>query len=251
MERPTPVVQWRGDWLALLRLTGPVALARIGVMAMGLTDAVVVGRTSALELSYQALGWALPAVAMVAAMGFLSGVPVMAARYHGQGRPELTGGVLKRGLRYALGIGLGAGAGDVADGGVDVEQDLAEIFEARFGKLALLLTTEAFLADQTRLPEDGRGAAEQHGRAPAGVGLDHHGHQKGQDEKPDKAEQARRRQEGDGAGHGGEHLPRGHLLRAVPAHHPGRRGHGQAVQAVLVSWRNFQPCCADNAGIDS
>ena len=107
----SPSTPWRSDWLALLRLTGPVALARIGVMAMGLTDAVVVGRTSAIELSYQALGWTLPAVAMVAAMGFLSGVPVMTARYHGQGRAELTGGVFKRGLRYALGIGLGAGAG--------------------------------------------------------------------------------------------------------------------------------------------
>ena len=107
----TPSTPWRSDGLALLRLTGPVALARIGVMAMGLTDAVVVGRSSAIQLSYQALGWALPAVAMVAAMGFLSGVPVMTARYHGQGRPELSGAVLKRGLRYALGIGVGAGAG--------------------------------------------------------------------------------------------------------------------------------------------
>ena len=102
---------WRRDWLALLRLTGPVALARIGIMAMGLTDAVVVSRYSAIELSYQALGWALPAVAMVAGMGFLSGVPVMTSRYHGQGRPELTGAVFKRGLRYALGMGLAAGAG--------------------------------------------------------------------------------------------------------------------------------------------
>lgn len=101
---------WRRDLAALLRLTGPVALTRIGVMAMGLTDAIVVGRYSAIQLSYQALGWTLPAVAMVAAMGFLSGVQVMTARYHGQGRPELTGGVLKRGLRYALGIGLGCGA---------------------------------------------------------------------------------------------------------------------------------------------
>ena len=87
-----------------------MAAARLGVMAMGLTDALVVGRYSAAQLSYQALGWALPAVAMVAAMGFLSGVQVMTARYLGQGRPELTGGVFKRGLRYALLLGLGGGA---------------------------------------------------------------------------------------------------------------------------------------------
>lgn len=108
---PTSFISWRRDGLALLRLTGPVALARIGVMAMGLMDAVVVGRYSAVELSYQAIGWALPSVAMVAAMGFLSGVQVMTSRYRGQGRLNLTGGVFKRGLRYALGIGLSAGAG--------------------------------------------------------------------------------------------------------------------------------------------
>ncbi|MDB5458394.1 MAG: efflux family protein [Caulobacteraceae bacterium] len=100
---------WRRDLAVLLRLTGPVAAARLGVMAMGLTDALVVGRYSAEQLGFQALGWTLPAVAMVGAMGFLSGVQVMAARYIGEGRPELTGGVLRRGLRYALGLGLGGG----------------------------------------------------------------------------------------------------------------------------------------------
>ena len=101
---------WRRDLLALLRLTGPVAAARLGVMAMGLTDALVVGRYSAEQLGYQALGWTLPAVAMVGSMGFLSGVQLMTARYLGQGRPDLTGGVFRRGLAYALALGLGMGA---------------------------------------------------------------------------------------------------------------------------------------------
>jgi len=100
---------WRRDLIALLRLTGPVAAARLGVMAMGLSDALVVGRYSAEQLGYQALGWTLPAVAMVGAMGFLSGVQVMTARYLGQGRPDLTGGVFRRGLGYALTLGLGMG----------------------------------------------------------------------------------------------------------------------------------------------
>src|SRR5437879_679872 len=103
---PSSSTPWRRDLNALLRLTGPVAAARLGVMAMGLTDALVVGRYSAVQLGYQALAWTLPAVAMVGAMGSLSGVQVMTARYHGEGRPELTGGVLKRGLRYALGLGV-------------------------------------------------------------------------------------------------------------------------------------------------
>jgi MATE family multidrug resistance protein len=103
MPTPNP---WRRDLGALLRLTGPVAAARLGVMAMGLTDAVVVGRYSATELGYQALGWTLPGTAMVGAMGFLSGVQVMTSRYLGEGRPDLTGGVLRRGLGFALGMGL-------------------------------------------------------------------------------------------------------------------------------------------------
>ncbi|MEI9890628.1 MAG: MATE family efflux transporter [Caulobacteraceae bacterium] len=101
---------WRRDLAALLRLTGPVAAARLGIMAMGLTDALVVGRYSAEQLGYLALGWTLPGVIMVGAIGFLSGVQVMTSRYIGEGRPELTGGVVRRGLRYALVMGVAAGA---------------------------------------------------------------------------------------------------------------------------------------------
>ena len=97
---------WRRDLIALLRLAGPVAAGRLGIMAMGLTDSLVVGRFSAVQLGFLALGWTLPAVAMVGAMGFLQGVPVMSARHLGAGRPELTGAVFKRGLRYALAIGV-------------------------------------------------------------------------------------------------------------------------------------------------
>jgi MATE family multidrug resistance protein len=104
---PSPdAALWRADLGALLRLTGPVAAARLGVMAMGLTDAIVVGRYSAEQLGYQALAWTLPGTAMVGAMGFLSGVQVMTARYIGEGKPGLTGGVLRRGLAYALMLGL-------------------------------------------------------------------------------------------------------------------------------------------------
>ncbi|MFN9927533.1 MAG: MATE family efflux transporter, partial [Phenylobacterium sp.] len=38
---------FRTDLSALLRLSGPVVLSRLGIMAMGLTDAIVVGRYSA------------------------------------------------------------------------------------------------------------------------------------------------------------------------------------------------------------
>ncbi|MEO7026803.1 MAG: MATE family efflux transporter, partial [Caulobacteraceae bacterium] len=90
----------------LLRLAGPVVAARVGVMTMGVTDAVIVGRYSAVQLGYQALGWSLASVVLVTAMGLLSGVQVMASRALGEGRPVEAGAALRRGLVYAFWIGI-------------------------------------------------------------------------------------------------------------------------------------------------
>lgn len=97
---------WRADLSRLLNLAWPIVLARLGLMTMGLTDAVVVGRFSPRELGYHALGWAPTAIVVTTGVGLLMGVQVMAARRVGEGRPEATGAVLRRGLSYAAGIGL-------------------------------------------------------------------------------------------------------------------------------------------------
>ena len=94
----------------LLRLAWPVIFARLGIMAMGLTDAVVVGRYSADQLAFHALGWAPTSVVLATAVGLLSGVQVMAARFMGEGRPRQAGAVLRRGVVYAVWIGLGSAA---------------------------------------------------------------------------------------------------------------------------------------------
>jgi MATE family multidrug resistance protein len=94
----------------LARLAGPVVVTRLGAMAMGLSDTVVVGRYSARELGYMALGWAPTAAVMTAGMGLLAGVQVMTARRIGEGRPEAVGAVLRRGVAYALWTGLLASA---------------------------------------------------------------------------------------------------------------------------------------------
>ena len=98
----TPILD---DLKALAKLATPVVISRLGVMAMGLTDALVVGRYSAVELGYQALGWAPTSVVLVVGMSLLSGIPVMTSRAIGEGRPDLAGAVLRRGLAYALLIG--------------------------------------------------------------------------------------------------------------------------------------------------
>jgi MATE family multidrug resistance protein len=101
--RPGPI---RTELAELLKLSGPVVISRLGIMAMGLSDSIVVGRYSATQLGYHALGWAPTSVIITMAIGLLSGVQVMTARAIGEGRLHETGAVLRRGLRYSLWIGL-------------------------------------------------------------------------------------------------------------------------------------------------
>jgi MATE family multidrug resistance protein len=85
----------------LLRLAWPVALARLGIMGMGVVDVMVVGQMVPAELPYQALGWAPIGVLMVTGIGLLTGVQVLAARALGEGTPHGAGGAWRRGLVVA------------------------------------------------------------------------------------------------------------------------------------------------------
>jgi MATE family multidrug resistance protein len=96
----------RDDLFELLRLAGPVVMARLGIMVMGLTDAIIVGRYSAEQLGFHALGWAPTSVIVTTAVGLLLGVQVMTARLVGEGRRQDTGAVLRRGIVYAFWIGI-------------------------------------------------------------------------------------------------------------------------------------------------
>lgn len=126
--RPRPV---RTELAELLKLSWPVVISRLGIMAMGLSDAIVVGRYSATQLGYHALGWAPTSVVVTMAIGLLSGVQVMAARAIGEGRLHDTGAVLRRGLSYSLWIGV-ISAGLLALGGpaflhaIGLEKSLAD-----------------------------------------------------------------------------------------------------------------------------
>lgn len=90
----------------LLRLAGPVALARLGIIGMAIVDVIVVGQLAPAELPHQALGWAPTAVFLVAAIGLLQGVQIWAARSIGERNPEGAGVALRRGLTLALSAGL-------------------------------------------------------------------------------------------------------------------------------------------------
>ena len=94
------------DLIELLRLSGPVVLSRLGIMVMGLTDAIVVGHFSARQLGFHAMAWAPSSVFVTATVGLLVGVQVMTARAIGAGKRHETGAVLRRGLVYAGWLGL-------------------------------------------------------------------------------------------------------------------------------------------------
>lgn len=94
----------------LLRLAGPVVLSRLGIMAMGLVDSIVVGRYSATELSYNALGWSPTAVVLTTSIGLLAGVQVLTSQAIGEGRRDATGAILRAGTAYAAIISLVAAA---------------------------------------------------------------------------------------------------------------------------------------------
>ena len=96
----------RTELAELLKLSGPVVISRLGIMAMGLSDAIVVGRYSATQLGYHALGWAPSSVVVTMCIGLLAGVQVMTARAIGEGRRHETGAVLRRGVVYSLWLGL-------------------------------------------------------------------------------------------------------------------------------------------------
>ena len=90
----------------LTTLAWPVVMARLGIMTMGLTDAIVVGHYSSRELAFHSLAWAPSSVVLTTAVGLMMGVQVMAARLRGEGRGEEVGAVLRRGLVYASQIGV-------------------------------------------------------------------------------------------------------------------------------------------------
>lgn len=114
----------------LLSLAWPVVGARLGIMTMGLSDSIVVGRYSARELGYHALGWAPTSIIVTMVIGLLAGAQVMAARATGEGRPHEAGAVLRRALSYAVLIGLAstvvlAAAGPFVMSHFGLEPDLA------------------------------------------------------------------------------------------------------------------------------
>ena len=108
LPQPAPGAPEAPRLAPLLRLAGPVIASRLGIMTMGLVDTVAVGRHSAEQLGFLALAWAPTGVVLTTAIGLLSGVQVLTSQSIGAGRTEETGAILRRGIVYAVWIGVAA-----------------------------------------------------------------------------------------------------------------------------------------------
>jgi MATE family multidrug resistance protein len=95
---------------SVLRLAGPVAVARLGVMGMAVADVVMVGQLAPKELPLQALGWAPVGVLLLAGIGLLTGVQVLTAHAVGAGDPRAALVTLRKGVLLGLGAGLASAA---------------------------------------------------------------------------------------------------------------------------------------------
>ena len=161
----------RTETAELWKLSWPVVLSRLGIMVMGLSDAIVVGRFSATQLGYHALAWAPTSVVVTMAVGLLTGVQVMTARRIGEGRREATGAVLRRGIAYSFWIGLISMAVTLAAGPsflhvIGLEKDLADGASKAMLVFALSLPGYAFSVAASSLASSSPSRIA--GRSPAG-----------------------------------------------------------------------------------
>ncbi len=95
----------RAEIAALTRLAWPIVVARVGILALGLVDTLMVARLGAVELAAFGQG-AMIAEMMVGPMvGLLLGISVVASRHYGAREHSATGAVWRQGLGLALLVG--------------------------------------------------------------------------------------------------------------------------------------------------
>jgi multidrug resistance protein, MATE family len=100
-----PVWAKPSDIADLLRLSVPIAVSRMAMMLMGLTDAIVLGQFAPEELAYVLSSWLPIGVSLGLGIGILLGVQVLTSELLGVGREAGSGRIFRRGLVWALLLG--------------------------------------------------------------------------------------------------------------------------------------------------
>src|SRR6266851_369247 len=103
-----PVVRsvMRGEVGAMLALAAPLAGANLAQMAMGLTNAMMVGRLGGASLAAAGLGAALYFTLAMVCQGVLIAVAPLAAHAIGRGEPEAAGRIGGAGMILAAMLAL-------------------------------------------------------------------------------------------------------------------------------------------------
>ncbi len=94
------------DILDLLRLSVPIAVSRMSMMLMALTDAIVLGQAAEGELPFVLNSWLPMGISLGLGMGLLLGVQVLTSEMMGQGRGHESGRIFRRGLGWAAALGI-------------------------------------------------------------------------------------------------------------------------------------------------
>ena len=97
------------DILDLLRLSGPIAISRMSMMLMSVTDAIVLGQNAPSELPFILNAWLPMGISLGFGMGILLGVQVLTSELMGVGEASQSGRIFRRGFWIALALGLGLG----------------------------------------------------------------------------------------------------------------------------------------------
>jgi MATE family multidrug resistance protein len=86
----------------MARLAGPVVLAELGWMGMGLVDTMFVGRLSAEAIGAVGIGHAVFFITTIAGMGLLLGLDTLISHAFGAGRLDECRKWLRHGIYLAL-----------------------------------------------------------------------------------------------------------------------------------------------------
>lgn len=97
-------------WSDLFRLAWPVMLSRAGIFTLSLADIVMVGRFETGALAGLGLALAVFVPVMVTGVGAMIGIVALSSQSMGAGRPEEAAAMWRRGIAWAIAIGLLASA---------------------------------------------------------------------------------------------------------------------------------------------
>lgn len=94
------------DIKTLLNLAWPVVISRVGILTLGITDTVMVGRYASEHLAYLGIGMVPSNIYILIMIGLLMGTSVLVSNRFGAGQYEKTGEVLWHALPWGFAIGL-------------------------------------------------------------------------------------------------------------------------------------------------